>query len=185
MNAPADTGVARTAAGVAERGTARIGQAPLLDSAEFQALLALYADYAAVLDAGDWDAWPEFFTEECSYRVQPRENHERGFPLATLSFESKGMLKDRVYGIRETLFHDPYYQRHVVGVPRVHRVDGDRIHAEANYAVFRTKLSQPTSVFNVGRTIDEVVRTPDGLRFASRLLVYDTELIPNSLIYPI
>jgi salicylate 5-hydroxylase small subunit len=33
-------------------------------------------------------------------------------PLATLSFESKGMLKDRVYGIKDTLFHDPYYQRH-------------------------------------------------------------------------
>ncbi len=62
--------------------------------------------------SGDWDLWPEFFTEDCSYRLQPRENHERGFPLATLSFESKGMLKDRVYGIRETLFHDPYYQRH-------------------------------------------------------------------------
>ena len=49
----------------------------------------------------------------------PRENHERGFPLATLAFESKGMLRDRVYGIRETLFHDPYYQRHVVGAPLV------------------------------------------------------------------
>lgn len=41
------------------------------------------------------------------YKLQPRENHERGFPLATLAFDSKGMLKDRVYGIRETLFHDP------------------------------------------------------------------------------
>ncbi len=39
-------------------------------------------------------------------------------PARHLSFESKGMLKDRVYGIRETLFHDPYYQRHVVGAPR-------------------------------------------------------------------
>ena len=81
-------------------------------------LTQLYADYAHAVDSGDWDLWPEFFTDDCSYRLQPRENHERGFPLATLSFESKGMLKDRVYGIRETLFHDPYYQRHVVGAPR-------------------------------------------------------------------
>jgi salicylate 5-hydroxylase small subunit len=96
------------------------------------------------------------------------------------------MLKDRVYGIKETLFHDPYYQRHVVGTPIVHKVDADgRIHSEANYAVFRTRLSKESTVFNVGRTLDEVVRTPQGLKFASRLVIYDSEMIPNSLIYPI
>lgn len=149
-------------------------------------LTQLYAEYAAALDRADWDAWPEFFIDECVYKLQPRENHERGFPLATLAFDSKGMLKDRVYGIRETLFHDPYYQRHVVGTPIVRKTDPDgRIHCEANYAVFRTRLSKESTVFNVGRTLDEVVRTPDGLRFASRLVVYDSEMIPNSLIYPI
>jgi len=30
-----------------------------------------------------------------------------------------------------------------------------------------------------------VVRTPHGLKFASRLVVYDSEMIPNSIIYPI
>ena len=103
--------------------------------------------------------WPEFFTEDCVYRLQSRENHERGFPLSTLSFESKGMLKDRVYGIRETLFHDPYYQRHVVGAPVVLKAEPGRIESEANYAVFRTKLSELSSVFSVGRYIDVVVRS--------------------------
>ena len=157
---------------------------------DFIALTQLYADYAATLDAGDWDGWCNFFTDECSYRLVPRENHERGFPLATLAFESKGMLQDRAYAIRETLFHDPYYQRHIVGVPRVLRVDGDAmhceaIHCEANYAVFRTKLSELSQVFNVGRYLDVVVRTPDGLRFQSKLCIYDSEMIPNSIIYPI
>ncbi len=152
---------------------------------DYLALTQLYADYAAAVDSGHWDLWPEFFTEDCSYRLQPRENHERGFPLATLSFESKGMLKDRVYGIRETLFHDPYYQRHVVGAPLVRKVDGERLYCEANYAVFRTKLSELTTVFNVGRTIDTVLRTPQGLKFESRLCVYDSEMIPNSIIYPV
>ena len=133
----------------------------------------------------NWGAWCELFTDDCLYRLVPRENHERGFPLATLSFDSKGMLKDRAYAIRETLFHDPYYQRHVVGVPRVLRVDAGRIHCESNYAVFRTKLSDVSTVFNVGRYLDEVVRTPQGLRFASRVAVYDSEMIPNSIIYPI
>jgi salicylate 5-hydroxylase small subunit len=156
-----------------------------LDFEDWLALTQLYADYASAVDAGHWDKWPEFFTDPCVYRIQPRENHERGFPLATLSFTSKGMLKDRVYGIKETLFHDPYYQRHVVGMPVLRAVERDRLRCEANYAVFRTKLSEATTVFNVGRYLDTVVRTPQGFRFASRECIYDSEMVPNSLIYPI
>lgn len=157
-----------------------------LDAGTFQALLALYSDYASAVDSGNWDLWPEFFTADCVYRLQPRENHERGLPLATLSFDSQAMLRDRVYGIRETLFHDPYYQRHVVGAPLVRHIDEQgRLHCEANYAVFRTKLDGPSTVFNVGRYLDIVVRTPDGLKFARRLCIYDSEMVPNSIIYPI
>jgi salicylate 5-hydroxylase small subunit len=158
---------------------------PAITMQAWLALVQLHADYAAAVDREDWDAWVDFFTEECVYKVQPRENHERGFPLATLSLLSRNMLKDRAYGIRETLFHDPYYQRHVVGLPRILKADGEVIEAETNYAVFRTKPGQETTVFNVGRYIDRMRVTPDGLKFASRLCIFDTEMIPNSLIYPI
>ena len=158
---------------------------PPLSHDDWYALNQLQADYAAAVDAADWDAWCALFTEDCVYRIVPRENFERGLPLATLAFDSLGMLKDRAYAIRETLFHDPYYQRHVVGVPRVLRADAEHIECESNYAVFRTKLSALTTVFNVGRYLDAIVRTPQGLRFASRTVVYDSEMIPNSIIYPI
>jgi salicylate 5-hydroxylase small subunit len=148
-------------------------------------LQQLYADYALAVDSGRWDQWPEFFTEQCVYKVQPRENHERGFPLATLFLTSKGMLKDRVYGITETIYHDPYYQRHVVGAAMIRKVEKGRIYSEANYAVFRTKYDKESTVFNVGRYIDIVVQTPQGLKFAERICVYDSEMIPNSIIYPI
>ena len=156
-----------------------------IDLELFFQLQALYTDYALAVDSGHWDAWPEFFTDACEYKLQPRENHERGFPLSTLSFESKGMLMDRAYAIRETLFHDPYYQRHVVGTPVVREVRDGVIHSEANYAVFRTKYNKDSTVFNVGRYIDEVVQTPQGLKFAKRWCIYDSEMIPNSIIYPI
>lgn len=156
-----------------------------LDFADYQELTQLHADYASAVDSGHWELWPAFFTEDCVYKLIPRENHERGFPLATLSFDSKAGLLDRVYSIQDTLFHDPYYQRHVVGAPLVRSVDAAGIHCEANYAVFRTKLDGPSTVFNVGRYLDVVVRTPQGLKFAQRLCVYDSEMIPNSIIYPI
>lgn len=148
-------------------------------------LVRLYSDYAAAIDSADWDKWVEFFSEDCEYKIQPRENFERGFPLSTLALLSKRMLKDRVYGIRETLFHDPYYQRHVVGLPIIREEKDGMIVAEANYAVFRTKLSGDSTVFNVGRYLDRIKRENDGLKFESRLCIYDTEMIPNSIIYPI
>ncbi len=156
-----------------------------VDPQTWLALQQLYADYALALDAGQWDRWPDFFTDPCVYKLQSRENHERGFPLATLSLTSRGMLLDRIYGISQTIFHDPYYQRHVVGAAVVRKVEGDRIYSQANYAVFRTKYDKESTVFNVGRYIDIVERTASGLKFAERLCVFDSEMIPNSIIYPI
>ena len=157
----------------------------MVDMQTWFGIQQLYADYASAVDSGQWDLWPEFFTEQCVYKLQPRENYERGFPLSTLSLTSKGMLKDRVYGISETLYHDPYYQRHVVGAPIVRKVEEGRIYSEANYAVFRTKYDKESTVFNVGRYLDIIVQTPEGFIFAERVCVYDSEMIPNSNIYPI
>lgn len=156
-----------------------------LDVDTWMALNRLYAQYAAAVDANDWEQWIDLFVEDCDYRIQPRENHERGLPLATLALVSRGMLRDRAYGIKETLFHDPYYQRHVTGAPLVEQVRDGVITAQANYAVFRTKLSQESTVFNVGRYLDRVRMTDQGLRFEQRHCIYDSEMIPNSLIYPI
>lgn len=157
----------------------------MVDMQTWFSIQQLYANYTSAVDSGQWDLWPEFFTEQCVYKLQPRENYERGFPLCTLSLTSKGMLKDRVYGISETLYHDPYYQRHVVGAPIILKVDEGRIYSEANYAVFRTKYDQESTVFNVGRYLDIIVQTSEGFKFAERVCVYDSEMIPNSIIYPI
>ena len=70
-------------------------------------------------------------------------------------------------------------------MPVVRSTEGGSFRCEANYAVFRTKLSDASTVFNVGRYLDTVVKTPAGLKFASRECIYDTEMIPNSIIYPI
>ena len=111
-----------------------------MDFQDYFELTQLYADYASAVSSGQWELWPEFFTEECSYRLQPRENYERGFPLATLSFESKGMLKDRVYGIRETLFHDPYYSGTLLARP-----SSAKPTASASNARLTTLCSAPSS----------------------------------------
>ena len=45
--------------------------------------------------------------------------------------------------------------------------------------------SRPSSEPDQSAEADAVVRTGAGLRFRERICVYDTELIPNSIIYPI
>lgn len=143
-----------------------------------------YACYAACLDNGRVEEWPDFFLEDGRYVLIPRENHERGLPLATMALESRGMMQDRVYGVLNTLFFAPYYQRHMIGPLRV-ELDRETICVEANYLVIRTKRNAPSEVYNTGRYLDRVVRTDAGLRFAEKLCVFDSELIANSVVYPV
>ncbi|GAC1658124.1 MAG: aromatic-ring-hydroxylating dioxygenase subunit beta [Candidatus Elarobacter sp.] len=144
----------------------------------------LYARYAACLDDARYDEWPDFFTDDCTYRVVPRENFDRGLPLATLSFESKGMLRDRVYGITQTLFHEPYYQRHLIsGILAAVGDDGYRV--RANYLVVRTKAGSLSELYSAGRYIDHIIDDAGRLLFQEKVCVFDSELIPNSMIYPL
>lgn len=156
-----------------------------MDFCRWQALLALHTDCAAALDARDLERWPGLFTEDGIYRLQSRENHERGLPLALMAFESRAMLKDRVFGATQTLYHDPYYQRHVVGVPRVLSSGPEGLRCESSYLVVRTQRDRMPEILSVGRYLDRVVDTPEGLRFAERLAIYDNDLVPNSIIDPV
>lgn len=145
----------------------------------------LNADYAAALDEQRFDDWPGFFLQDARYTLQARENFHRGLPLALIDLESQGMMRDRIYGATQTIYHAPYYTRHVVSPARVLAVEAGVVRAQAHYAVFRTKPAGVSEVYNVGRYIDEVVDTPEGLRFQSRRCVYDSEVVLNSLIYPV
>ncbi len=141
--------------------------------------------YAAVLDADELEKWPDFFTEECFYQVIPRDNYDRGLPLALIRCESKGMLQDRVFAIRETMMYEPRYLRHLISGIRVTGHDGTSYTVEANYAVFETPLNESTRVFNVGRYLDRIVHEAGHLKFAEKHCVFDSLLVPTSLIIPI
>lgn len=146
---------------------------------------ALYADYAACLDEGRLEDWPDFFTEDGEYRIQARENYDRKLPLCILWLEGRGMFRDRIYAVRETLYHDPYYQRHIVAAPRILADEGELLRSEANYLVVRTKRDSFSEISSAGRYIDVVRRTPQGLKLQSRHCVFDSEWIRNSLVYPL
>lgn len=151
----------------------------------YLAVTQFYQEYANIVDQKNWSAWLDLFVEDCNYKIQSRENFDRNLPMAALSLSSKNMLKDRIYGITETIFHDPYLQAHVVSAPLIISRSDDAIHSQANYAVYRTKNDGIAELFNVGRYIDHFQQTDSGLVIKSRNCVFDNDMILNSLIYPI
>ena len=156
-----------------------------MDFKLFSEVQALHLRYAHILDSNDFAIWPDLFTSECIYKIQSRENFDAGLPLCILSFESQAMLRDRVYGAQNTIYPDPYYQRHIVSAPLITSVDGDAVEAETAYLVIRTHRDQLPEILSAGRYIDRMVRADGALKFASRVCVFDNDLIANSLIKPI
>jgi salicylate 5-hydroxylase small subunit len=61
----------------------------------------------------------------------------------------------------------------------------DGLRLTANFALFQTMQDQPSEVFLCGRYIDRVVDDDGVLRFAERLCVYDSTIVPASLVYPV
>jgi salicylate 5-hydroxylase small subunit len=145
----------------------------------------LYDDYAAHLDAGDYDAWLGLFTEEATYTATARENIERGLPLATIRCDSRAMLADRLDALVSTQFFVRRITRHMITAIRPLDHEDGALTTTANFVVVETIVDEPSRVHSAGSYEDRVVHTDAGLRFAVKLAVYDSPLVPTSLIVPL
>ena len=145
---------------------------------------ALYADYGEIIDEGRLDAWPDLFVEPCLYRIVSKENHDKGLPLSLMRCESIGMLRDRAFACQKLNVYGPRVWRHCITQVRI-QPEGEHIKSRANFAVFETLHDRPTQILTSGRFLDSLVRTPDGLRFREKICVYDSSLIPGSVVFPL
>ncbi|NMK46430.1 aromatic-ring-hydroxylating dioxygenase subunit beta [Achromobacter sp. Bel] len=144
-----------------------------------------YDDYAYCLDENRLEEWPDFFTEDCHYRVLSRENHDAGLPLGLIYCMNKNMLRDRVTALRETTMFEPRSLRHFISGVRVMEVQGDHIVAQANFAVMESLSDREPTLNMVGRYLDVLHAAPGGLALARRDCVYDNYRVRTSLIVPI
>ncbi|NJS36537.1 MAG: aromatic-ring-hydroxylating dioxygenase subunit beta [Brachymonas sp.] len=140
---------------------------------------------AALLDSNDLSTWPDLFIPDGRYKLQSRENFDASLPLCIMDYESQGMLRDRIYGVQNTIYHDPYSQRHVCSAPLIGSFTDSEIQCESSYIVTRTQRDGMPQIISTGRYMDVIVRDGDALRFKSRTAVYDNDLLPNSVIKPI
>jgi salicylate 5-hydroxylase small subunit len=153
---------------------------------ELRARLAdLYCAYDDALNDGALELWPELFTEACVYKVIPRENFEHGYPVALIYCESRDMLIDRVVALRDTALFAPRIARRVTSGVCVRAIEAEGLRLTASFAVFQTMQDQPSELFLCGRCQDRVVDDAGMLRFAERLCIYDSTIVPTSLVYPV
>jgi anthranilate 1,2-dioxygenase small subunit len=141
-------------------------------------------DYAAVLDRGEIEKWPDFFTEDGVYRLIARDNAEGGLPLSLISCEGRGMLKDRAYAIAHTEMYAPRYLTHHITQTRVTGIDDNTIQAAANYIILETLTDEPTRLLQSGRYEDRFVIHGTALLLKERLCIYDTVLVPTCIVFP-
>lgn len=145
----------------------------------------LYASYAECICDGEIEKWPEFFREDCQYRIVSRMSHDRGLRVGPMFAESKGALIDRVTAIKETLVHASRSLNYSVSGIRVVSVEGELLRTRSMISVFQTLIDGNTRLLLTARTFDTLDRAGDELKIAERLVVFDTELLAGALVYPV
>jgi anthranilate 1,2-dioxygenase small subunit len=141
--------------------------------------------YADTLDRFDVDGWVEYFTEDALYHVIARDNEESGLPLGLIYCEGKAMMKDRAYALLNTEMFAPRYLHLSITNTRALKIEGDMIHAVANYTLVETLVEEPSRVQQVGKYRDIFKRTPNGLLLQERKCVFDSVMIDNCLVFPV
>ena len=82
--------------------------------------------------------------------------------------------------------HEPRYLRHHVTNVRVTSVDVGHIGVNAHSSVIEVLPDALPRILSVGRYIDVLQRRSDGaLEFVEKRCVYDSVLVPNTIVYPV
>jgi 3-phenylpropionate/cinnamic acid dioxygenase small subunit len=160
--------------------------ADVTDAAELKnAVEDLYAAYAETLCDGDLEKWPDYFTEECLYKLTSRANYERNLPLGAIFSENRGALVDRVRALRTALVYAPRAVCYLVsGVRTIGRAD-DGWNTRSMFSAFETFVEGDSMLKMCGRTFDRVVVDGGAAKFSRRVVVYDNDRVPSAVIYPL
>jgi anthranilate 1,2-dioxygenase small subunit len=158
---------------------------PADETAGGVAVSNLLADYAACIDADALERWPDFFTEDCVYRITSAYNYARDLPIGIIHADNRRMLQDRVAALRKANIYERQAYRHIVSVPRIGPRNGATLEAEAGFLVVRILAEGTQDLFATGRYVDRIDFSGERPRFASKIVVLDSEKIDTLLAIPL
>jgi anthranilate 1,2-dioxygenase small subunit len=150
-----------------------------------EAMTALMAEYAMLIDENRLEDWVELFDEACDYKVITRENVEQGLPNVLMWCDNKNMLRDRVESYRHVNLYNLHYDRHVLGPLHFTGQDGAIWKFDVSYSLFQTELEGASRLFSVGKYRVEALVDRDDARLRSIVVVADTGLVPSLLATPV
>jgi anthranilate 1,2-dioxygenase small subunit len=148
-------------------------------------LEAFYTDYAHCLDDDRLEEWPNFFVDDCYYRITSAENFEAGLPLGIVYLTSRAMLADRVMALRKANIYEPQRYRHLVSAIKIGAADENGLAVTANVLVIRTMQDGSMRVFAAGRYVDRIVREDEEWKFVRKDVVLDSRQIDTLLAIPL
>jgi len=151
-------------------------------SIDILSLAALNAAYAQTIDTGRLEAWPDFFVEDCLYKITSAENHRRGYEAGIVYADSRAMLRDRVTALRTANIFERHAYRHIVGLPVI---GADGTSAETSFLVARIMRDGRTDLFATGVYSDRLRAVDGQWRFAARVVVCDSHVFDTLLAIPL
>ena len=140
--------------------------------------------YTNALDNDELEAWPDFFTEDGSYRIVSKENFDRGLPAPIMYCRNQKMMRDRVIALRYANIYEPHRYRHALGGLVINEV-GDEVKTTSSYIVVNTGLAGDSVVYQSGCYLDTLVKRDGDWRYKDKRVVYDTSRVQTLLATPI
>jgi len=146
---------------------------------------SFHVEYCAALDANDVERWPDFFSQEATYRVTSRQNALLNMPVGLIYCEGLDMIIDRALAVAHSQMFAPRHMLHVLGIARVLQEMGNAISSQTPFILMQTLVEGPSTVHLAGVYHDRFVREGDRLLLASREVIHDTEILDTALAYPV
>ena len=156
------------------------------DSADiFFAIMRAQLDYARCFDDDRIEVWPDFFAEDCLYRITSAENFREGMEASIIFANSRGMLKDRVSALRTANIYERQSYRHLLGAPCLMPQKDELTRCETSFMVARIMRDGTTDLFATGRYLDVYGFEHGALKLFERVVVCDSRRIDTLLALPL
>ncbi len=158
----------------------------MTDAAVLFEISALNAACAAAIDADRLEQWPAFFHEQCLYKVTTADNFAKGYQAGIIFADTRAMLTDRVFALREANIYERQRYRHILGFPLIQAEADGSVTVETSFLVIRTMREGQMDVFVAGVYRDKVRCDLEGAwRYAERIVVCDSQRFDTLLAIPL
>jgi anthranilate 1,2-dioxygenase small subunit len=143
------------------------------------------AAYARCIDNGDLAAWPDFFEEQCTYKITTADNYNQGLEAGVVFANSRAMLVDRITSLKEANIYERHIYRHFLGQPYIESQEGTQVRSETPFFVLRIMRDGTTDVYASGRYVDRYALRGGSAKLLQRIVVCDSSRFDTLLALPL